>query len=290
MMPPMRVSLVAAVVLLAALTGCAGTGEIAEQAGERTGERSCHKDALDTLVPGRLTFAADEPVYHPWYINNQPENGQGYESAVAYAVADKLGYRRDEVRWVRVPFNEVIAPGPKNFDAALEQVSITDERAQWVDFSAPYYNVTQAFLAMPGTPADGVTDIEGLRGLRMGAQAGSTSLDTARRLSETGTVIDYPTNEAARDALAAGRIEVLVVDLPTAFSMQFELPGSIIVGQLPPEPGNGEEFGIVLPKDSPLTECVSWAVDELGDNGDLFRMQKEWLTGPGIAPLLSESR
>jgi polar amino acid transport system substrate-binding protein len=221
------------------------------------------------------------------FINDQPENGQGYESAVAYAVADKLGYGKQDVRWVRVPFNAAIAPGPKAFDASLSEFSITDERKQAVDFSAPYYDVTQAFITVPSSPAAAVTTIEGLRPLRLGAQVGTTSYEAAKKIGGSQQVSVYNNNDDAKAALTSGQIDVLALDLPTAFSVQSELPGSIIVGQLPTEQGKAEQFGIVLDKGSKLTDCVSKAVNTLGDDGVLFRLQKEWLAGPGKAPFLS---
>jgi polar amino acid transport system substrate-binding protein len=287
MMPPMRkfpvvVTLAAA---LAALSGCAPADESSPQTS--TARQACHKDSLPTLSSGVMTFGTDQPAYQPWFINDDPSNGQGFEAAVAYAVADKLGYGKQDVRWVRVPFNAAIAPGPKDFDASLSEFSITDERKQAVDFSSPYYNVTQAFITVPGSAAASVTDIEGLRNVRLGAQVGTTSYEAATGLGGSQEVSVYNSNDDAKAALSSGQIDALVLDLPTAFAVQFELPGSIIIGQLPPDPAKAEQFGIVLDKGSPLTDCVSKAVDELDDEGVLFRLQKEWLAGPGTAPFLS---
>jgi polar amino acid transport system substrate-binding protein len=273
------------VAALAVVTGCAPADESKPQ--NSAAPQACQKGALSTVSPGALTFATDQPAYPPWFINDQPENGQGYESAVAYAVAEKLGYGKQDVRWARVPFNAAIAPGPKTFDGSLSEFSITDERKQAVDFSAPYYDVTQAFITVPSSPAAKVTTLDGLRSLRLGAQVGTTSYDAAKKVSGTQEVSVYNNNDDAKAALSSGQIDALVLDLPTAFSVQTELPGGIIVGQLPSEPGKAEQFGIVLDKDSSLTECVSKAVNTLGDDGVLFRLQKEWLAGPGKAPFLS---
>ncbi|WP_422744677.1 ABC transporter substrate-binding protein [Mycobacterium sp. WMMD1722] len=269
----------------AVLGGCAPADESAPDTS--AAPVACQKDSLPTLTPGTLTFATDQPAYQPWYVDDDPANGQGYESAVAYAVAEKLGYRRDDVRWVRVPFNAAIAPGPKSFDANLSEFSITEEREQAVDFSSPYFNVTQAFVTLPSSPAAGVTTVAGLRDVRLGAQVGTTSYDAARGIGPSQQVAVYNTNEDAKAALVSGQIDALALDLPTAFAVQAELPGSVIVGQLPPDPDHAEHFGIVLDKGSPLTRCVSEAVDQLGDDGVLFRLQKQWLAGPGVAPFLS---
>jgi polar amino acid transport system substrate-binding protein len=271
--------------VLAALSGCAPADESAPQTS--AAPVACQKDSLPTRTPGSLTFGTDQPAYPPWYIDDDPANGQGFESAVAYAVAERLGYAKGDVRWVRVPFNAAIAPGPKTFDANLSEFSITDERKQAVDFSSPYFNVSQAFITTASSPAAGVKTLEGLRALRLGAQVGTTSYQAAKSVSGDREVAVYNSNEDAKAALVSGQIDALALDLPTSFAVQAELPGSLIIGQLPAQPDNAEQFGIVLDKDSPLTECVSKAVDELGDDGTLFRLQKQWLAGPGVAPILS---
>src|SRR6185312_7818931 len=215
----------------------------------------------------------------------RPRNGKGFESAVAYAVADKLGYAKEDVKWVRVPFNAAIAPGPKTFDANLNEFSITDERKQAVDFSSPYFNVTQAVVAVKSSPAAQVKTLDGLKGLKLGAQVGTTSY-TAAKAVDPGVAV-FNNNDDAKAALSNGQIDALVLDLPTAFEVQSELTDGIIVGQLPAGTEKAEQFGIVLDKGSPLTACVSKAVDDLGNNGDLFKLQKVWLAGVGNAPVLS---
>lgn len=280
--------LLPALTTLALLSGC-GTAADEDTPAQQTSAapQGCHRDALSTQTPGVLTFGTDQPVSHPWFINNQPENGQGYESAVAYAVADKLGYERQDVQWVRVPFHDAVAPGPKNFDALLAQVTITEDRKEAVDFSSPYFNVTHAFLTMSSSPGADATTLDELKSVRLGAHRGTTNYEAAEELSGGAPVAAFATPEDAKTALSNGEIDVLALDLQTAFATQMELPESIIIGQIPPKAGQDQQFGVVLEKDSPLTDCVSKAVDELGDNGDLFRLQKEWIAGPGVAPFLS---
>jgi polar amino acid transport system substrate-binding protein len=237
------------------------------------------------LTKGSITFGTDQPAYPPWFVDDDPANGKGFESAVAYAVADKLGYGKGDVKWVRVPFNAAIAPGPKTFDANLNEFSITDERQQAVDFSSPYFNVTQAVVAVKSSPAAQVKTLDGLKGLKLGAQVGTTSY-TAAKAIDAGVAV-FNNNDDAKAALSNGQIDALVLDLPTAFEVQSELSDGVIVGQLPAGTEKAEQFGIVLDKGSPLTACVSKAVDELGNDGDLFKLQKEWLAGAGNAPMLS---
>ena len=289
-MPPMRnvSSLVSmlAVFGLAAATACAPVDNTSSNTSSSSAAAgSCSKDSLTTLSKGTITFGTDQPAYPPWFIDDDPANGRGFESAVAYAVADKLGYGKNDVKWVRVPFNAAIAPGPKTFDANLNEFSITDDRKQAVDFSSPYFDVTQAVVAVKSSPAAAVKDLAGLKGLKLGAQVGTTSY-TAAKAIDPGVAV-FNNNDDAKAALSNGQIDGLVLDLPTAFAVQAELPDGVIVGQLPAGTEKTEQFGIVLDKGSALTACVSKAVDELGDNGDLFKLQKTWLAGAGAAPMLS---
>ena len=266
----------------AVLAGCAPAAE-QPSAG---GLSQCHKDSLDTLYKGVFTFGTDQPVYPPWYMGDNPGNGEGFESAVAYAVAGKLGYARDDVRWVRVPFNAALAPGPKEFDASLSEYSITDQRKAAVDFSTPYFDVTQAVVTVKSSPAAGVRSIEALKPLRLGVQVGTTSYTAAIAVNGANPVAVYNTNGDAKLALSNGEIDALVADLPTAFSVANELRDGLMVGQLPTAAGDVEQFGIVLDKGSALTRCVSSAVDALRDGGTLAALQDKWLAGAGKAPVL----
>jgi polar amino acid transport system substrate-binding protein len=286
--PPMRTAIRLATMLtivgLAAATACAPADEKTSSSTSASAA-DCTKDSLATLTKGTLTFGTDQPAYPPWFVDDDPSNGKGFESAVAYAVADKLGFAKENVKWVRVPFNAAIAPGPKTFDANLNEFSITDERKNAVDFSSPYFDVTQAVVAVKSSPAAAVKDVAGLKGKKLGAQVGTTSYTAAKAIDPNVAV--FNNNDDAKAALTNGQIDALVLDLPTAFEVQSELTDGIIVGQLPAGTDKPEQFGIVLDKNSPLTACVSKAVDELGTASELFKLQKTWLTGAGGAPLLS---
>lgn len=287
MMPPMRTlsALVSMLALLGSAVACAPADDTATGTSSSAAAGQCTKDSLSTLAKGSLTFGTDQPAYPPWFVDDDPANGKGFESAVAYAVAGKLGYTPEDVKWVRVPFNAAIAPGPKTFDANLNEFSITDERKQAVDFSSPYFNVTQAVVAVKSSPAAQVKTLDGLKGLKLGAQVGTTSY-TAAQAIDPGVAV-FNNNDDAKAALSNGQIDALVLDLPTAFQVQSELTDGVIVGQLPAGGEQAEQFGIVLDKGSPLTACVSKAVDDLGNDGELFKLQKVWLTGAGNAPVLS---
>jgi polar amino acid transport system substrate-binding protein len=268
--------------LAAALVGCAPTTGPPTAAGLS----QCTRDSLDTMYKGVLTVATDQPVYPPWYMGDNPENGEGFESAVAYAVAARLGYPRDDVRWVRMPFNAALAPGGKEFDASLSEFSITDQRRAAVDFSTPYFEVTQAVVTRKSSPAAAARSVAALKPLRLGVQAGTTSYTAATSVNGVSPVSVYNTNVDAKMALSNGEIDALVADLPTAFAVANELPDGVMVGQLPAGGDDVEQFGIVLNKDSSLTRCVSSAVDALRDDGTLAALQTTWLAEAGKAPLL----
>jgi polar amino acid transport system substrate-binding protein len=279
-----RRALVAAVLLLTA-TACAPEPAAAPPA---AGGPSCEPGALPTLAPGTLTFGTDQPVYPPWYLDDDPASGRGFESAVAYAIADGLGYPRDKVTWVRVPFNASIQPGPKSYDLNLTEFSITPERAQAVDFSAPYYDVKQAVVALSTGPAASVNSIAELKGVRLGAQVGTTSYQAVvDQIAPTTEPAVFNTNDDAKLALANGQVDAIVVDLPTAFYItSAELENSKIVGQLPLGGGTPEQFGAVLDKGSPLTPCVSAVVEKLRADGTLAALEGQWLASAETAPEL----
>jgi polar amino acid transport system substrate-binding protein len=251
-----------------------------------TSPQNCTKDSLSTLYPGIFTVGTDQPAYPPWYMGDDPTNGEGFESALAFAVAGSLGYTREEVRWVRVPFNGALEAGPKTFDANLSQFSITDQRKASVDFSSPYFDVTQVVVTTDTSPAARVRSIGDLKKTQLGAQVGTTSHTAAIAIGGDISVEVYNTNADAKLALSTGEIDALVADLPTAFAVAGELRGGRIVGQLRTEAENVEQFGIVLDKDSPLTRCVSSVVDGLRSDGTLSRLEHDWLADAGSAPVL----
>jgi polar amino acid transport system substrate-binding protein len=257
----------------------------------------CAVDSLDLVSDGTLTIGADNPAFPPWFGGaektkpwkvSDPYSGKGYESAVAYAIADKLGYAKDKVTWVVAPFNTVIAPGEKAFDMDLNQVSISDERKNAVDFSSGYYDVRQAVITYKGSPIDGKTSVEDLKDAKLGAQVGTTSYTAAKdQIQPRQDVAVYDTNDLAVQALQNKQIDGIVADLPTAFYMTAaQLDDGVIVGQLPLPEGQPEQFGAVLDKGSPLTDCVSQAVDALREDGTLDQLADQWLTQQG-APELS---
>jgi polar amino acid transport system substrate-binding protein len=250
---------------------------------------ACAPSQLKTHTAGKLTIGTDDPVYPPWFVDNKPDNGQGFEGAVAQAVAIKLGYTRDQVTWIRVPFNNAIAPGPKAYDIDINEFSITDERRQAVDFSAPYYDVTQAVIGLKSSKAAAAKSIADLRGAKLGAQVGTTSYRAITEVIKPSAAPQvYNNNDDAKKALQNGQIDGLVVDLPTAFYItSAEIDNSTIVGQLPQPSGTPEQFGLVLDKGSALTPCVSQAVTALRADGTLANLERQGLAGVSGAPVLA---
>ena len=246
-------------------------------------------DASGYVTEGKLTVGTGEPAYYPWVIDDAPESGKGFESAIAYAVADELGFAKEDVVWVRTTFDEAIAPGAKDFDFNLQQFSITDERKQNVDFSSPYYETTQVVITTESSKAAGAKSIADLKGFLIGAQTGTTSFDAIeQQIKPTAGAQVFNTNDDAVLALQNGTVDAIVLDLPSAFyATGVQLDGGLIIGQLPqPDGKSGDEFGLVLPKDSPLTAKVTAAVDSLRDSGKLADIAAQWLADAADAPVL----
>jgi polar amino acid transport system substrate-binding protein len=278
-----------AAVMLAALSACAPVDEVGSAAGPSPSASTdpCPAGGLPTKITGKLTVGTDNPAYEPWFSDNKPNNGKGFESAVAYNVAERLGYPAANVVWTQVPFNNAIQPGPKAYDFDINQFSITPERKEAVDFSSQYYLVRQTVITTKGSKIEGTTTIAALKDAKLGAQVGTTSLQAINELIKPSAQAQvFNSNDDAKKALQNGLVDGLVVDLPTAFYMTgAELDNGVIVGQLP-RVGVPEQFGLVLDKDSALTKCVKDAVDELRQDGTLAVLEKTWLSGTAGAPEL----
>lgn len=278
----------AAIALALGLSACAPAEEAAVEEAETTAaSEEVTEDVLETLTPGKLTIGTGLPAYYPWVLDDTPESGEGFESAIAYAVAAELGFAPEDVVWVRTTFEEAIQPGPKSFDFNLQQYSITEERKASVDFSSPYYYTAQTVITVAGSAAEGVTDLADLKDLLVGAQTGTTSLKAIEEIIQpNGGAQVFNSNDDAKAALANGQVDAIVVDLPTAFYLTaVELDGGIILGQLDGAEA-GDSFGLVLDKDSPLTEAVTAAVDALRESGRLAEIEQEWLADYVGAPVL----
>lgn len=285
-----RVGALAAAPLLLVGAACAPTEEADDTAtesdptasgsaaAEPAGPEACAEDAV--REPGTLTIATDTPAYEPWFTDNDPTTGEGFESAVAYEVAERLGFDADAVTWVTVPFNTSYKPGPKEFDFDINQISITPERAERVDFSTGYYSAAQAVIALDGNPAAEATTLEDLKGLRLGAQTGTTSLTAIRDVIQPDAEVSvFEDTNAAKQAMMNDQVDAILADLPSAFYITaVEIPKGSIIGQFQPDTGDQEEFGMLFEKGSGLVACVDAALAEMDSDGTLAELEKEWLS------------
>ena len=269
--------------LLALVAGC-GSSE-----SDSTGATAsnCKPGELPTKKEGKLTVATDKPAYPPYFENDDPTNGEGFESAVAYAIATNLGFSKENVDWTVVPFNSSYAPGPKDFDFDVNQISITPTRKKAVDFSAPYYTANQAVVALKDSEAAGATSLEDLKSAKIGVQIGTTSLDGVEEKIEPSEQPQvFNSSNDVVTALKNEQIDAVVVDLPTALYLTaVQVPNAKVVGQFS-VPG-GDQWGALLEKESELTPCVSQAIEELEESGELEEITQRWMSKGAGAPELS---
>jgi polar amino acid transport system substrate-binding protein len=245
-------------------------------------------EGVETVNAGVLTVGTDTPAFPPWFQDDDPTNGEGFESAVAYAVAEELGFTEDEVTWTVVPFNNAFAPGAKEFDFDVNQVSISPERDEAVDFSDGYYDVNQAIVGFADSEAAGATSLDDLKGLKLGAQLGTTSLDFIDVVIQPDEeAFVYNDNSQAKAALDAQQVDGIVLDLPTAFYVSaVEIEGTAVIGQFPSSDDEPEQFGLVFEEGNPLRDCANLALASLTESGELDDIEQEWLSDVVDAPVI----
>jgi polar amino acid transport system substrate-binding protein len=300
----MRARSLAAGVLALSLVAAACGGDDDEPAAEEPAaeepteepaaeEPAGNCDPLPTVQEGVLTVATGETVFPPWMGAGEddfddPTTGTGYEGALVFALAEELGFTPDQIEWVRTGFEEVIAPGDKDWDFNIQQYSITEDRDEVVDFSDGYYEVDQAIIGRADGPAASATSIADLQGLRIGAAIGTTSLDYAESaIAPEEQVQVYDDNAAAKAAFDANQVDAIVFDLPTAYYITaVEITDASIIGVLPSS-GDPDELGMLFEEGNPLVECVNAALATLRDDGTLEALEDEWLRQGGDIPTLS---
>jgi len=290
----MRKGLLVLAVLAVVATACAPKSSTSTSAAAG----DCTPSTMNLHTPGQLTIATGNPAYKPWYggasvadsdwksgkYTGDPHTGDGYESAFAYALADELGFTKDQVTWEGIPFGKSFAPGPKDFDFAMQQISISPNRAKAVDFSDGYYDVNQALIADNGSPAIGVTTLAGLKDLKLGAPVGTTSLEVIQQEVQPNVEPGvYPDLDTALKDLHNGQLDGVVVDFPDAFYGYADQ----IVGQFPPLGGQQEQFGLAFEKGNPLVSCVNQAIATLKSNGTLKQLEDQWLQTDASVPVFS---
>jgi polar amino acid transport system substrate-binding protein len=275
------VPLTSAAVLVAALAACAPQDEAKDKTGDvATSAEECQTADLPLKNDGVLTIGTDSPAYDPWFVDNDPSNGKGFESAVAYAVADQLGFAKDQVKWIKVGFNSLFKPGGTDFDFDINQISITPQRDKVVDFSEGYYSAAQAVVALKGSPAASATSLADLKGLKLGAQTGTTSLTAIRDdIQPDQDPLVFEDTNVAKQAMENGQVDAILADLPTAFYISaVQIPDSTVVGQFQVESGEPEQFGMLFEQGSDLLPCVNRALESLKDDGALAQIEKQWLS------------
>ena len=255
--------------------------------GDNSDSAAADCDTPPTITDGVLTIATGEPAFPPYVINDAtPEDGQGFEAAVAMAVARELGFEADKVTWVRTGFDEAVAPGPKSFDFNLQQYTITDERKKVVDFSDGYYTAAQAVFGLTASAGAGITTLDDIKGLRIGVASGTTSVTYIEDVIKPDTDPSiFNDNSGVKQALEANQIDVAVSDLPTAlFMTAVELADATVFGQI--EGSGTDQFGLLLAKDSPLTGCVDEALGRLKASGELDTITTKWMSEWSGAPVI----
>ena len=286
-MPNSRLIVLLPLAAAALIAGC-GSDDDSSDSGATASVSldDCTPDQLETKASGQLTVATDDPAFPPYFVDDDPTNGKGFESAVAYAVADKLGFAESDVKWTVEPFNSSYAPGPKDFDFDVNQISITEKRAQAVDFSEPYYTANQAIVVLKDSEAAGATSLADFADTSIGVQIGTTSLDAVEEsIQPNSEPRVYDTSNDVVSALKNEQVDAVVVDVPTAFYLTaVQVPDAITVGQF--EAPGGDQWGALLEKGSPLTDCVSAAIDALDESGELGDIEQTWIAEKTDAPVL----
>ena len=295
----MKVAAVVVAVLAASFAAaCGSSNKSASSTGASTSASSCTPDQLKLVKKGQLTVATDNPAFPPWFGGgtpkgstwkfNDPTTGKGYESAVAYAVAKKLGFQPSTVKWIVVPFEQLFKPGKAAYDFDINQVSVTPQRKQSVTFSDSYYNTNQALVAIKGTPITKAKTTADLKKYKLGAQIGTTSYDyIVKNIKPDEQPAVYNNSNDVNSGLKTHAIDGIVVDLPTAFIITGaeEVPNSVVVGRFPAI-GGGDHFGMVFSKGNDLVTCVNKALSELRSDGTLNQLQDKWISSVGAAPVL----
>jgi polar amino acid transport system substrate-binding protein len=278
------------VLILLVAVGCGSSDDSSSSTAAESTTASaadeCTPDQLQTQTAGTLTVGTDKPAYPPYFEDDEPANGEGFESAVAFAIGKQLGFKAADVKWTVEPFNASFAPGPKNFDFDVNEISITPQREKAVDFSAPYYTANQAIVVLKSSEAAQAKSLEDLKELEIGVQVGTTSLEAVEDVIQPDSKPEvFNSSNDVIQALKNEQIDAVVVDLPTALYLTaVQVPAATVAGQF--EAPGGDQWGALLEKESSLTACVSQAVEELESSGELQQITDRWMSQATGAPEL----
>ena len=289
--PRRRAAGLGLILLAVGVAACAPTDESTQSDNSQSSAsaQDCAVDQLPLKTAGQLTIGTDSPAYPPYFEKNDPSNGKGFESAVAYAVAEEMGFTREQVKWVTVPFNSSYKPGAKDFDFDINQISITAKREEAVTFSDGYYTASQAIITLKDSDYADATTLADFANARLGAQIGTTSLDAIDNDIQPNTQPQiFDNTNDAKQALLNDQVDGIVADLPTAlYITAVEIPQGTVVGQFQVSSGETEQFGLLMEKGSELAPCVNKAVGTLKDNGTLAQLEQRWMLQSVDVPTLS---
>jgi polar amino acid transport system substrate-binding protein len=267
-------------------TACGSSTATSSSTSAASNASACTKSSLPLHSKGVLTVATDSPAYPPYFEDNKPSNGKGFESAVAYAIANRLGFSPGQVKWTVEPFDSSYAPGPKAFDFDINEISITPARAKEVDFSMPYYTNPQGIIVASSSPLAHATSLASFKNATIGVQIGTTSLDAVNsEIKPSKQPQVFNTSNDVVSAFKIHRVDAIVVDLATAFELTSEIKHSTIAGQFS-APGGGDRWGVLLSKGSGLTPCLNRAVLALSANGTLNALSHRWIASAASVPVL----
>ncbi len=261
----------------AAMLGLAGCGSSSDG-----GSDAAATDDVTQLTfePGKLTVATGNPAWEPWVMNDDPESGEGFEAALVYALAEQMGFAKEDVVWVRTDFGEAFAPGEHDWDLNIQQVSISEERQAAVDFSPAYFTPTQAVIVSKGGKYENATSCADLADAVIAVMTGTTADAFVMESITNGSddnIRYYNDNVGAATDLKNQQIDALVTDTPQCVYMveSGQTGDSLVVGQIPGSSDAG--LGMTLAKDSPLTPFVTDAMNAILDDGTVQGLIDQWL-------------
>lgn len=274
--------------IIAKLSGAGAAAMLALSltSGAIADERTTNDPRL--VTPGKLTVGTGDPVYPPWMLNNDPAGGEGFENGLIYALAEEMGFDRDDVVWVPTTFDQAIAPGPKDFDFNIQQISVTEARAQVVTFSQVYFQPEKAVIALPGSPVEDASSFEDLRNARWGAVIGTTDLAYLENILGVSDAAVYDDQIGVFQAMQAGQVDATLAALPTAlFATAVQIPEADIVAMLPADE-NDRGHGLLFEYGNPLVEWVDDALGAVIARGVVEDLKNQYLVADPDLPMITE--
>lgn len=270
-------------------TGCQ---KKAESAAEKAAEEpvSLEKTPNDPRLytPGKLTVATGEPAYPPWMMDDDPEGGIGFENGMVYALAEALGFAKEDVVWVRQTFDQGIAPGEKPYDFNLQQYTVFEERKEFVDFSMTYYQPEKAVVALPGSDVESATSFDDLRKLKWGATIGTGDLTYIEDMIGVEDVAVFNDQIGTVQALLGGQIDATCIELPTAlFITAVQVPEATVAAILPHDP-NDAGHGLIFEKGNPIVGWINEGLEAIIADGTVAALAKQYLYGGDDVPEISK--